>query len=217
MEPTTILIVAAVAAVLLAIILWVTGGSKKRAEEKPLVGVKPIEPIPAPPPMKTTAASPSVTKRMKNKRGWKAPAGHYFNEMDQLVNDIGDVIIDMMIIAELCGEEYTVIDDLTHESADSAEIADDSGVELTEEPAPPIDESATTEPAPAVEPVGTENISSPPQPAPVAPAPLPDPAPSPPEPASMPEVKSDFGSGFADNSSFGDSFGGGGDSSSSFD
>lgn len=39
-----------------------------------------------------------------NKRGWRAPADHYFDANDELYTDAGDLIMDLSMAAVLCGE-----------------------------------------------------------------------------------------------------------------
>lgn len=71
---------------------------------QPVPGVKPEGP---PPPMPQEKDKKQwATNKMQNKRGWKAPAGHHFNDIDVLVTDVGSLIIDMAMIAQLCGESY---------------------------------------------------------------------------------------------------------------
>ncbi len=67
--------------------------------DREVPGVRPIGP---PPPMPSCPE-----KKVRNKRGWKAPSGHYFNDNDELFTDAGEMILDMMIIAQLCGESTT--------------------------------------------------------------------------------------------------------------
>jgi uncharacterized membrane protein YgcG len=58
----------------------------------------------------TMAAQPSgnngPARRRRNRRGWQAPARHHFNDDDELVDDVGNIIIDLVTIASLCGEQY---------------------------------------------------------------------------------------------------------------
>ncbi len=71
-------------------------GTTDCCADREVPGVRPIGP---PPPM-----PPCPAKKMRNKRGWKAPVGHYFGNDGELFTDAGEMILDMMIAAQLCGE-----------------------------------------------------------------------------------------------------------------
>jgi len=125
-----IALIFAAVAIILAVILFFAGGKSSAEENQPGTHFSPQAAVPP---------DQMPVRKRANKRGWKAPAGHYFNELDELVTITGDLVLDLIIIAQLCGEEYT-------------------------EPAP-IEEP---DPASMEEPVGTETIASHPEPVEVA-------------------------------------------------
>lgn len=47
--------------------------------------------------------APISEQRRRNKRGWNAPSNHWFDDDGHLHDDTGNLIMDMLIIAELCG------------------------------------------------------------------------------------------------------------------
>ncbi len=85
-------------------------GSTDCCADRGVPGVRPIGP---PPPM-----PPCPAKKMSNKRGWKAPAGHYFGNDDELFTDAGEMILDMMIVAQLCGEPIKLAPDVESPAPD---------------------------------------------------------------------------------------------------
>lgn len=99
------------------------------AAARTTLGVKPEGPPPPMPPMK---------KRV-NKRGWRAPAGHYFNDRDELFTDAGDLILEMMMVAQLCGEQYD--GDVIDEVVPVMEIEEPVGTEtIASRPEPVVSE-----------------------------------------------------------------------------
>lgn len=91
METATIMMFVAGGAILLAIVLGIAKAMK--GSKKKVPGVRP-------------EGAAQGARKQQNKRGWRAPAGHYFNDADELIDEVGNLIIDMMIIAELCNEPY---------------------------------------------------------------------------------------------------------------
>lgn len=106
----TAMIVVAVGAIVLAAVLLLVKQMKRSANPPQSAGfaamrVPSVKPKGPPPPMPPEKKQWKV-KKMKNKRGWKAPAGHYFNDDDELVTDLGSLIVNMSLIAQLCGERH---------------------------------------------------------------------------------------------------------------
>lgn len=100
MEIATLLPVVAGGAIGLAVLTWILGRASQKAgppNERPVPGVTPKGP---PPPM------PPAPKKIVNRRGWRAPNGYHFNDADELVSITGDLILDLMIVADLCDASY---------------------------------------------------------------------------------------------------------------
>ena len=129
----TVLLIVAGSAIVLAIVIAIKNKVKSPEKTEKPVGSTYFGPM---------AASPKPAKarsqRRNNKKGWRAPVGHYFDDDDQLYTDAGDLILDTMMVAQLCGERY------------------DAPVEEIVEPAP-AEESAM---GAGVEAVGSETIAS---------------------------------------------------------
>lgn len=108
----TTMMVVAVGAIVLAVVLFIVKQLQRSAKPQEsagfaAMGVPGVKPKGPPPPMPQEKRQ-WKTKKMQNKRGWKAPAGHHFDDDDELVTDLGSSIVDMAIIAQLCGERYEV-------------------------------------------------------------------------------------------------------------
>ena len=73
------------------------------------------------------AAARAKRGQRLNRRGWRAPEGHYFDDDDCLFTDAGDAILDLVIMAQLCGESY----DPSEESAPTEEFATGVSSECT--------------------------------------------------------------------------------------
>jgi hypothetical protein len=118
----TIPIVIAGAAIVGAIIIAIVQATKKRKKNASSgdvnIGLAPMVASPKPPHSATEyhAPAPVRNRNRRNKRGWRAPAGHYFDDDDQLHTDAGDLILDMIMIAQLCGEQHDPDAVLGHES-----------------------------------------------------------------------------------------------------
>lgn len=110
MDITTMMLIVAggamVIAIMLAIVQKVKGTHPQQQES-----TNPTKPAMSP--MSVAKRQSEVlhgirepSKRRRNKRGWQAPAGHYFGDDDQLYTDAGDLILEMAMVAQLCGERY---------------------------------------------------------------------------------------------------------------
>lgn len=96
METSTLALVVAFGAIALAILMAIMKKAKgpvENTQDSAVLAPKAVKPPPTP-------------RRRQNKHGWRAPSGYYFNDDDELVTDVGDIIMDMMTIALLCGEQY---------------------------------------------------------------------------------------------------------------
>lgn len=106
-------------AMMLAIVMWLAKRGKSKNSQTThasppamgVMGVPSVKPKGPPPPM--PSARKAQNRRYRNRKGWTAPSGHYFNDADELFTDAGDLIVDMLIIANLCG-----IDDYVKEVAE---------------------------------------------------------------------------------------------------
>lgn len=107
------LLYAAGVAIVIAILMWLFKGKPKSQSSQtscsspPAVGVMGVKPKGPPPPMPAKTQA-KVDKKYRNRKyrsrkGWRAPAGYYFDEDDCLFTDTGDLIGDMIMIAHLCG------------------------------------------------------------------------------------------------------------------
>ena len=97
MEPTSIAITAVIALVGICVLIKSKKAQPKNRATIGAMGVPGVRPLGPPPPM------PPRAKRRLNNKGWTAPGGHHFNEADQLVDEAGELIVDMVMTAQLCG------------------------------------------------------------------------------------------------------------------
>lgn len=94
-------------AILLAVLMWLfkrksqsSQSSQTTCSSPPAMGVMGVKPKGPPPPMPPAR---KTNKKYRNKKGWSAPSGHYFDDNDCLFTDAGDMIADILMIADLCG------------------------------------------------------------------------------------------------------------------
>ncbi len=113
----TVMIVVAGGAIILAIMVAIMNKMKSPTQNTQagfgaigVPGVRPKGPPPPMPPMPAHLDKDGRKKKFRNKKGWRAPAGHYFNKEDELYTDAGELIMDMMLMAQLCGEQYDAVE-----------------------------------------------------------------------------------------------------------
>ncbi len=104
MEPITGIIGAAVVVIILVLLLGKKSSSPAERSNQSQTGASATGAASAAAAM---SARPKKRKQ-RNKKGWMAPDGHYFDDDDQLYSDSGELILDMMIVASLCGQ--TILD-----------------------------------------------------------------------------------------------------------
>lgn len=115
---TTVILAASIAAVCFVIGMFIANEIKiNKGSQMGVPSIKPLRPAP-PMPGQSNAKwlegripPPPPIKRQCNKRGWRAPNNHYFNGNGELFTDAGDLIVDMFIIATLCGEQYDGVEE----------------------------------------------------------------------------------------------------------